>query len=730
MFSWRFSHSVQYAILLLSFLLMANLTIFGTGSLSGAMDSGSTAGAEKIKMAVILCVASPSDERAAVMLIKSIREFGGGLKDAPVYVFQNNKEENPCYELKKMTGVNILLLEIDPAAKDYLFSAKVYACAQAEKMLAGNVENLVWFDNQCFILAPLDDLVLREGKGVAMRPVQLLNKVGLPPDAPIDEFWERIYKETNVDPGKVPVIEAFADGNKIRFYINCQIISFRPETGICREWERIFTSLVKDAEYQKQACPDTLHQIFLHQAVLSAVINARIKESELQWLSAACGYPLNLHEKLPNEKKLLKLNDAKYLICDTILQRPDWMEIMPIEEPLRSWMEKTYFESLKVSDNIYREETLCNSYLIKTKDGNVMIDPGGASAPASWLQKLNKQNPVKAILLTHGHEDHRTGITVWKGGRDIPVIAQRNYADVVRYQDRIARFNELRVARQRGKEIPADFPEQTKTPIDPNVFFDKSYTYELGGLHFEMMHFGGETPDQSIIWMPEEKALCIADDFYSSFPNLYTLRGTPPRPALEYAAAVDKAISLEPEYLLPGHGEPVIGRERIKKMLTIYRDAILYVHNETVKGMNAGKDVFTLMREIKLPPELKLDEAYGRVSWSVRGIYEGYIGWFDGNISNMYDQPVSAVYSDLLELAGGAAPILKRAKEDAEKGDDVKVLRLTEIILLNQPDNKAALELRLSSVLSLYHKSGNWIERNWLSAEYNDIKAKLAAKPQ
>jgi glyoxylase-like metal-dependent hydrolase (beta-lactamase superfamily II) len=734
MFAGRFSLLIHRGLFSISslFFICAGITAFDAGGAFAALQSDveAKAGTEKSKMAIVLCVASPSDERAAVMLIKSIREFGGAYKDSPVYVFQDNADENPCLMLKKM-GVNLLPLEIDPSARDYLLSRKVYACSQAEKLLAGKAESLVWFDNQCLVFAPLDDLMLHNGNAVTIRPVQLLNKVGLAPDAPIDEFWGRIYKDAGVNPENVQEIEAFVDGKKIRFYINCQIISFRPELGICREWERIFTSLVKDADYQKQACPDMLHQVFLHQAVLSAVINARVNESELQWLPAACGYPLNLHEKLPPEKRLPRLNDVKYLVYDTIMQRrPDWIEIMPVEEPLKSWLENVYLESLKVTDNIYREESLCNSYLVATKDGYVMIDPGGASAPASWLQKLNKKNPVKAILITHGHEDHRTGIAAWKTGRDIPVIAQRGYVAFIRYQDRLARFNALRVARQRGTEIPADFPLKTETPVEPNVLFSDTYSYELGGLHFQTTHFGGETPDTSIIWIQEEKALCIADNYYSSFPNLYTLRGTPPRPALEYAASLDKAIALEPEYLLPGHGEPVIGKDRIKRMLTLYRDAILYVHDETVKGMNGGKDLFTLMREIKLPPELRLDEAYGRVSWSVRGIYEGYTGWFDGNVANMYDQPVSAVYPDLLELAGGAEPVVKRAKEALNKGDDIKALRLTEIVLVSLPDNKPALEVRLSALRSLSAKTGNWIESNWLNAEIKDIQAKLAQKSE
>jgi alkyl sulfatase BDS1-like metallo-beta-lactamase superfamily hydrolase len=93
------------------------------------------------------------------------------------------------------------------------------------------------------------------------------------------------------------------------------------------------------------------------------------------------------------------------------------------------------------------------------------------------------------------------------------------------------------------------------------------------------------------------------------------------------------------------------GNAEITKRLTRYRDAIQYVHDETVKGMNAGKDVWTLMREIKLPPALDIGESYGKLSWSVRGIYEGYVGWFDLNPATMYETPAAAVYPDVVKLA-------------------------------------------------------------------------------
>ncbi len=119
------------------------------------------------------------------------------------------------------------------------------------------------------------------------------------------------------------------------------------------------------------------------------------------------------------------------------------------------------------------------------------------------------------------------------------------------------------------------------------------------------MHTPGETPDHLTVWIPRLKAAFIGDNYYESFPNIYTLRGTRPRWALDYVKSLDRVLALEPELVLPSHGAAIRGRDEVKRRLTKYRDAIQYVHDATVKGMNEGKDIVTLMREITLPPDAR-----------------------------------------------------------------------------------------------------------------------------
>lgn len=181
-------------------------------------------------------------------------------------------------------------------------------------------------------------------------------------------------------------------------------------------------------------------------------------------------------------------------------------------------------------------------------------------------------------------------------------------------------------------------------------------------------------------------------------------------------------LALKPEILLNGHGDPIRGNAEITRLLTRYRDAIEYVHDEVVKGMDAGQDVFTLMQQIKLPKQYDLSEVFGKVSWSVRGIYDGYAGWFDANPSSMYPLPPSSIYPDLIKLAGGPGALVRLALDKVTNGKPVEALHLTDVVLSSDPKNPAALKARIKALESLQKDCKNVVEDGWLT--YGIAKAK------
>lgn len=382
---------------------------------------------------------------------------------------------------------------------------------------------------------------------------------------------------------------------------------------------------------------------------------------------------------------------------------------------------------LKIGESIYQAIGFGNTFLVVTKAGTVVIDTSlAANAPRhkALLSSVNT-GPIKYIILTHAHGDHAGGVDLWKQA-GTEVIAQRNHVDFMNYQARLNGFFAARNAAQFGMQIPrpASWPGNAAGRILATKLFDDKYEFELGDLKFVLMSTPGETPDHLTVWIPELKAAFVGDNYYESFPNIYTLRGTQPRWALDYVNSLNKVLALKPEVVLPSHGMPIQGNAEVTKRLTRYRDAIQYVHDETVKGMNAGKDVFTLMNEIKLPANLDIGESYGKLSWSIRGIYEGYVGYFDLNPVTMYEKPVSSVYGDIVKLAGGPDPVVKLAAEKADK-EPVEALYLTDAALKASPGHRGALEVRLKALEVLRAQCRNSNERGWLDASINETRMKL-----
>jgi alkyl sulfatase BDS1-like metallo-beta-lactamase superfamily hydrolase len=379
---------------------------------------------------------------------------------------------------------------------------------------------------------------------------------------------------------------------------------------------------------------------------------------------------------------------------------------------------------------IFQATGFGNTFMVTTKAGNVIIDtslPTNAARHKALLRAASP-GPVKDIILTHSHGDHTGGVLAWKGP-GTHVIGQANEVEFRNYQTRLEGFFIARngaqynatagIGRTAGRGAN---PGNYAAPPLADLLFDKEYKFKLGDLTFDCLAMPGETPDMLNVWIPELKALFIGDSYYASFPNMYTLRGTLARPALNYVESLNKVLALKPEIVLPSHGVPIVGAANVQRVLTQYRDAILYVHDATVRGMNDGTDVFTLMKTIKLPPALEVGEGYGAISWSVRGVYEGYAGWFDTDPATMYAVSPAETYAEIVRLAGGAAPIAIRA-EALVATDPALALRLTSAALAAEPKNAAALTARKHALDKLLAASGNSNESGWLHAGLSKVEA-------
>ncbi|MBN2572107.1 MAG: hypothetical protein JXA68_08265 [Ignavibacteriales bacterium] len=299
------------------------------------------------KTAIVTYVSDNEQERSVKALIKSIRELSGDYKDSKIYVVLGDVENFPSTSLK---GENIQLipLEMDKALLEYPLAFKAFAMAQVENIVKDEIQTLIWFDPGVIVLNSLDALNLHNNFDIAVRPVSLVNTIGIPPNTEPNDYWAPIYKETKLDYKNIPTIKTIVDEVEIQPYYNCEVYAINPRLGICKEWVRILTKLLKDENYQINVCTTFLKKLFLHQAVLSGVITSKVTPERIKQLPITSGYPFNQHGQLSPEKQVASLNEVSVVIFDYAWYKiPNWMDKIQINEPLKEWLFNTYQDYLK-----------------------------------------------------------------------------------------------------------------------------------------------------------------------------------------------------------------------------------------------------------------------------------------------------------------------------------------------------------------------------------------------
>uniref|UniRef100_UPI002625B001 alkyl sulfatase dimerization domain-containing protein n=1 Tax=Novosphingobium sp. TaxID=1874826 RepID=UPI002625B001 len=346
---------------------------------------------------------------------------------------------------------------------------------------------------------------------------------------------------------------------------------------------------------------------------------------------------------------------------------------------------------------IWEARGVGNSYLVTTPDGNVLVN-AGTLADARRAQPLFSAvsaAPVRRIVLTQSHANQYGGLEVYKTP-ETEIIAHRLHPEE-RRTAAILSEHYRRGSRRIFGAITGRTEDMVPTvEIAPDrLVGDEGYAFDLGGRRFELIWTpGGETRSALIVWLPQDRIAIVGNLFgplFGNHPNLNTLRGDRPRSALEFVASVRRLRDLRPVLMLTGH-EAIEGEEHILAQTGRIADAVQWVHDRTIEGMNAGKDLRALMREIRTPPELTLTEEYGKLAWNVRAIWHEYTGWFDParGTTELYAVPPASVAPALAELAGGADRIVGCAVGFLDRGEPLEALHLVDIALAADPASPVA----------------------------------------
>lgn len=368
---------------------------------------------------------------------------------------------------------------------------------------------------------------------------------------------------------------------------------------------------------------------------------------------------------------------------------------------------------VEVADDVYAAVGYRASVfsMIEGEDGIILVDTGQTpEAAKEALTEFRKitDKPVKAIIFTHSHGDHIGGVSIFAAeGEDPEIWAMGNFgSESGTFSGAGLTINKKRGARQAGALLPADKKINNgvapAVPDDHEVRFAKTSeilpnrTLEGGrkkitisGVEIELVAVKGETDDALYVWLPEKKVLFAGDNFYKSWPNAYAIRGTAYRDIRSWADANDTMLQEGAEALVAGHTRPIMGAENVKQALTDYRDAIRFVFDKTIEGMNKGLTPDELVDYVKLPENLAekdyLREYYGNVEWAVRAIFQGYLGWFDGNPTNLFSLSPKDEAERMAKLAGGEGALLENAQTALKEGDAQWAAQLSDHLIALDP---------------------------------------------
>lgn len=381
----------------------------------------------------------------------------------------------------------------------------------------------------------------------------------------------------------------------------------------------------------------------------------------------------------------------------------------------------------EVADRIWVSPGLSNTYLIGTDDGCVVINTGmGFEGPIHARNYATiAAGPVRFLVLTQGHVDHVGGVDyLAEPGTCVVAHADwRRWRDdnerLMTFRTRNAAFawtHAISAALDYAASLPDGFPGQSVP--SPDIEVRETFDLPVRGRRIRLIPTsGGETTDSLLVHLPEEGVLLVGNALGAlagHIPNLVTMRGDRYRDPLEVVATIETIRSLQAETLLTGHFGPIHGAAYIDAELTRLRDAVLHLHDATVAGMNAGKDVTELMREITLPPELEVGEGYGKVSWDVRAIWEHYAGWFHHrSTTELFPLRPDAVQAELAALAG-AETVAAAAAARWEAGEPVEAIALAEAALAVDPEHTGARSVSREAHRHLLETSTNFWERAWL----------------
>ncbi len=395
----------------------------------------------------------------------------------------------------------------------------------------------------------------------------------------------------------------------------------------------------------------------------------------------------------------------------------------------------------EVSHGIYqvRGYDLANMTLIAGERGWIVIDPVTTRETAGAAFELVSENlgtrPISALIYTHSHIDHFGGARALlpdaEAAQGIPVIAPEGFVVEAVSENVLAGNAMSRRASymfgfllHRGARGHVDSGlGKASTPgtfglVPPTISIEETgRELTIDGVRMVFQNTpGAEAPAEMMIYFPDKKALCGAENVSHVLHNLYTLRGAKVRDALRWSGYLDESIALfgDAEVLFASHHWPTWGNASILEYLKKQRDAYKYIHDQTLRLANHGFTMLEIAEQIEFPKSLAETFAnrgyYGTLSHNAKAVYQHYFGWYDANPANLNPLPPEDAAPRYIEFMGGADAVLEKAEASYAEGEYRWVAMVLNHLVFAEPENQRARSLLADAYdqLGYQAESGPW----------------------
>lgn len=348
-------------------------------------------------------------------------------------------------------------------------------------------------------------------------------------------------------------------------------------------------------------------------------------------------------------------------------------------------------ELVEVGQGTAFVSSFANVSAFETTEGLVCVDSGAPFSAAEIHRMIRAWSPARlhTTIFSHGHIDHVLGTGPFeaeareRGWAPPRVVAHENVAARFDRYKLTAGYNSAINSRQFG--VPVDWPTDYRYPDET---YRERIELEVGGERFELHHAKGETDDHSWTWVPARRVVCPGDLIIWCVPNAGNPQKVQRYPR-EWAAALREMSALGAETLLPGHGLPVVGADRVRAILDDTAALLEHLHDETVRMMNEDASLNQIVHEVRAPAELLgkpyLRPIYDDPEFVVRNVWRLYGGWYDLDPAGLKPARSSDLAREIASLAGGASELARRARQLASEGEFRLAGHLAEFAIAAAP---------------------------------------------